>query len=206
MSLKSGEIDQTTTLTADELGDVLKAGGVPIDSWGQGDAKTLDQLLAEIRGGETRLVLSFEGSVSRLMAAVGVNVYHSDANGRTLLLKEDRQVFSDGRIRRRRLDISLVEKMTLGEDPEVAALRALREEIGVLKPRTLRFVLSQESCYASMSYPGLSGRSFWHNFEATLDEEDFSPEGYVEYQADKTNFYVWENFSSGVNRSDPPRV
>ena len=130
VSSNPGEIDQTTMLTADELGDVLKASGVPVDSWGQGDAKTLDQLLAEIRGGETRLVFSPEGSVSRLMAAVGVNVYHPDTNGRTLLLKEDRQVFSDGRIRRRPLDISLVEKMIFGEDSEVAARRALREEIG----------------------------------------------------------------------------
>jgi hypothetical protein len=173
-----------------ELRTLLEKYEIPFETWGTGQAKTFNHLLAEINDGEAvltehenRLLRSANGSI--------VMVYYR--NGQSLWqLKEDRQVFSDGRERRRTLATSIGEKMQPGESSIDAAHRALREEIGIdeklpliQKPMIIKGPIPSES------YPGLFTRYVMHAFDVFLPDHHFKPEGYIEKQQDKTNYYIW---------------
>jgi hypothetical protein len=169
---------------------ILAQHGIPIETWGQGTAKTLDDFYTELQAGESTLFLH-GGELRRRVTVANIDVYHTDAQGKTYRLREERQVFSDGRVRSRDLPGSIGEKMLPGEDPTTAFVRALQEELG-LTPATLEIEDSETTSRISNSYPGLMSDMVLHGATATVAAEDFVPEGYVEIQDNKTTYFVWD--------------
>lgn len=175
---------------AGDLKAILDLAGVDSSSWGTGETKTLDHLLGELRSGDCELVVDEQG-LARRVRNVWVDVFCT-VDGQRRHLVERHQHFTDGRERKRDLPASLGEKCTIGENPEVAARRALAEELGIPSPRTLASSAPLSSPSTGSSFPGLRTvyETYW--FSAELDPDDYRPEGYVEQQSDKRTVFEWE--------------
>lgn len=176
--------------TEEGFRNYLSSFRIPVDSWGQGAAKTVGHLMREIEAGET--VLTTRGK--ELLRQVGfAAVWVTYRDGRdTYELVEDRQEFRDGRVRRRDTGSSISEKIQPGENPKDAAKRALREELGISGKVDLKGGKKTEELKESPSYPGLRTQYLRHDFSAELKLDQYSPEGYVEEQDDKTTYFVWQ--------------
>ena len=175
-----------------ELINLLKKYDIPVDLWGTGKSKTVNHLLNEIRNNECSLVEN-ENSITRYIEFVGIKIYYEDESGQRFILKEEKQEFNDGRIRRRNMPNSVSEKMKFGEDPLISSIRGIREELGV------RVEGSQLNKYSdlnydggSVSYPGLDTKYKGHKFVCNFTKEQFNPNGYIEVQEDKKTFFVWK--------------
>jgi hypothetical protein len=171
----------------EELTSLLKENGVDPEEFGKGEAKTLAHLLKEIHEGECSLWLTEDGTIKRVVNGACVDVFYKNQH-----LKEDRQEFKDGRVRVRDIITSIGEKLQPGEDPRLAAQRALEEELGIKEELDIRY---QEDIVKaldfSQSYPGLHTRYEMKCFWVELPEAYYKPEGYVEHQADKSTYWVW---------------
>lgn len=169
----------------------LALAGIPVGDYGTGEAKSVAHLLGELRAGESRLAASGV-ELRRLVEGSAVVVLARSPEGRRVVLVEDHQRFSDGRIRRRSLGNSVGEKLTPGEEPLEGAVRALREELALGTVEGLRAFGVERSWAVSTSYPGLVTENTIHRFVFELDPADWRPEGYRERQADKETVFVWE--------------
>ncbi len=178
--------------TIEELRAYLRARSVPLELWGTGSAKTIEHLLSELNSGESTLA-SEHGRLLKIGTGACLNIYHVE-NGRTLRLREEKQVFEDGREKvRADLLMSVGEKMVPGEDPIEAAYRALREELGI----TERLPLSPQPGFVkgplpSTSFPGVYSQFHMYVFDVYLPDRWYKLEGYVEHQKDKNNYFVWD--------------
>lgn len=173
-----------------EVKKLLQKYGVPVEQFGTGKAKTLEHLAQEILEGETVLV-DKDGEIVRRVELVHIDVRFTQ-NGVELQLVEDKQVFTDGRERRRGLT-GISEKMKPGENPSISAKRALVEEIGVDSRTDIQSMGTEEETKTSPSYPGLSTEYLRHEMMTTISEEDFRKDGYTEVQPDKTTYFVWRS-------------
>ena len=95
---------------------------IPLSEWGKGSAKNIRHLQKEIDDKETVLE-ERNGELIRKVSVVAVAV---ENNGKRLV--EDRQEFSDGRVRRRGTR-RCGEKCIAGETSEQSAIRCLEEEL-----------------------------------------------------------------------------
>lgn len=175
----------------DELKNKLSEHGISIDTWGTGNAKTINHLYKEIQEGEC--YLSDEGEyLTRYIEFVAIKVYYQEDNN-MWFLREDRQEFTDGRIRRRKMPSSVSEKMKAGEDPLVSAIRGIEEELGV-RVESSQLSKRRDITYngSSISYPGLTAKYKGHQYSCYLRKEQFDLNGYIEVQSDKKTFFVWE--------------
>lgn len=171
----------------------LENYGIDISQWGTGQTKTIEHLLKEIEEGETILVIGKEGKLLRKVIAGGADIYYVDSNKKRYRLKEEKQVFKDGRERQRDyLDQSVSEKMKPSENPKEAMIRGIKEELGIEGEIVLTKTDAEEQILVSPSYPGLQSQYVRHKFEAILNDAQFKPEGYIEEQADKTTYFIWE--------------
>jgi hypothetical protein len=177
-----------------ELVELLDAAGVPHQSWGTGSAKSVDDLLAEVRKRES--ILFSEAAGTRLVRIVWVaaaNVYYCGGGRACFRLVERKQVLPDGRERSRGCRFSICEKFALPEDPEQAIRRALREELGI-NPADAAVEhgdLAVEETDRGDSYPGLMSRFIFCQFFVRLGDGSYRPEGYVEHGKLTTHF-AWE--------------
>lgn len=158
---------------------------LPINKYGQGQAKTVEHLLEEINSGEAQIVWE-SGKPIRQISIVCIEVASEDGERQ---LFEEKQVFSDGRVRQREI-WGLSEKLKPNEDPHEGAIRAMKEELGI-ENCSIQFDSTEKEEKESPSYPGLVTRYLKTNFLARVWNEDFNPEGYVEEQADKSTYFVW---------------
>ncbi len=173
-----------------ELLALLQAHNIPLNEWGVGEAKNFNHLLSEVQSGEATVVEE-NGNLLRSAEGAVLVVYSTDGK-RTWRLKEDKQVFKDGREKRRELETSIGEKMRPDESAVEAAYRALREELKI----TERLALTPKPSIikgpvSSQSFPGLMTRYVMNVFEVFLPQHLFKSEGYIECQEDKTNYYTW---------------
>lgn len=180
--------------TLTELEGCLRQGGVTLTGWGAGQAKTSADLLTEIRSGESQLVFK-DGQLTRKVRALAIDVWYRDVKlGVWKYLYEKKQVFEDGRTRRRRLWTSLGEKLRAGEMPNYAAVsRALAEELVLseISHQHLLYLGDWHEKRPSSSYPGLISYhyfSFWWYF--------LQPEQYLEQYQEvqprkKTTYWRW---------------
>jgi len=185
-----------------KLLELLKVHGIPLSKWGQGQAKTVEHLLAEINSGEASLKEDGAKIIRSSLGAV-IQVYYQDGPD-LLFLKEDRQVFVDGREKRRDLrnpTSSVGEKMRPGENPEEAAYRALREELDINERVSLtrHLTVSSKGPVLSDSFPGLWTMYKIHVFELFLPQHLYKADGYVEKQRDKTNYFAWTKIDKKVS-------
>ena len=174
-----------------ELINLLKKYDVPVDLWGTGKSKTINHLLSELQNKECSLEEK-EQSITRYIEFVGIKIYYTDKEDQRWVLKEERQEFNDGRVRRRNIPNSVSEKMKFGEDPLIAAIRGIEEELGVrIKGHQLNKYSDLHYNGGSVSYPGLDTKYKGHKFVCELIDEQFDPNGYIEVQRDKKTFFVW---------------
>ncbi|MBP7832470.1 MAG: hypothetical protein KA035_01730 [Candidatus Levybacteria bacterium] len=176
----------------------LRRFGVPLDKWGKGGAKTIDHLAKEIHDGETVLVANpAENRIERHVSTLSIGVHYFDAiNGDYYTLREEKQVFSDGRERSRKKHMtgSLGEKLIRGEDVEIAVERALFEELGIHGDVESYDSLSKPIHEERMSnsYPGLFSVYEVYGRWVRLLPHQFNPEGYIEAQRGLTTYFEWE--------------
>jgi hypothetical protein len=182
----------SSDITIDELLEKLVAANIPVEDYGMGAAKTVAHLLFEIRDGESIVSVDAKGNLLRELSVVCVDVVHKNAEGDVFVLKEDKQVFRNGSERRRNIDTSLGEKMKPGEDPLTAVPRAIKEELGINEGvEAVYFLGFEENTHIPDVFPGLESSYALHKYAVIISEDSFKPEGYVEHQADKTNFFTW---------------
>ena len=178
----------------ENLKELLNGYNIPIELWGTGKSKTINNLLDELDNDECSLEEK-DNKLTRYIEFVGIKIYYTKDDER-FILKEDRQEFNDGRIRRRDMPSSVSEKMVFGEDPIVASIRGIREELGVkieAHQLTKRSNLNYNG--GSLSYPGLDTKYKGHKFICNLIDDQFNPSGYVEIQKDKKTFFIWEKLN-----------
>lgn len=183
----------------DQLHYVLENAGFPLEKWGDGPTKTYEDLWQEIADGESVLIHpeSFEeldeyGEVVRQTNVLGIDIF-AEVQGERYQLREDRQVFKDGRGERRRdLITSIAEKIKQDEDRASAVLRAVDEELGVSGVLNLKKGEEIELWKITHTYPSLASKLNIFKYSVTLADEDFRPEGYMEDQPAKQIFFVWE--------------
>lgn len=181
------EFDQELT----DLMNLLKSHDIPCELWGTGKSKTVNHLLDELKNNECELT-EMNGTLTRFIEFVGVKIFYTDKEEQRWFLKEDRQEFKDGRVRRRNMPSSVSEKMMSGEDPLIAAIRGIREELGV-KVYGHQLIKRRDLHYdgGSLSYPGLDTKYKGHKFICEFDDNQFDPTGYMEAQSDKNTFFIW---------------
>ena len=174
----------------DELRNNLVEHGIPVESWGTGQSKTLKHLYNEIESGECSL--SDEGEyLTRYIEFVAIKVYYRKEED-LYFLREDRQEFNDGRIRKRNMPSSVSEKMKSGEDPLVSAIRGIEEELG-FRVESSQLSKRKDIVYngSSVSYPGLTAKYKGHQYICYITDEQLSDSGYIEVQKDKKTFFNW---------------
>jgi hypothetical protein len=172
--------------------NILKRHDIPVDLWGTGKSKTINHLLKELQNSECSLEEENE-SITRYIEFVGIKVYYIDKEDQRWILKEERQEFNDGRVRRRNIPNSVSEKMKFGENPTFAAIRGIKEELGVdINSNQLSKYSDLHYDGGSVSYPGLDTKYKGHKFICNLTETQFEPNGYIEVQEDKKTFFTWK--------------
>lgn len=177
------------------LRNTLSANGVDPSAFGRGKSRSLQALTDELASGEAQLVRR-NGRIERHIRPLGLDIY-ARVNGQLMKLREDRQVFKDGRTRKRDLATSIGEKMLPGETPADAARRALSEELGVTKFALSRKLSRSTQERTSSGYPGLPTVYDVHETAVMIDPSEFKPEGYTEEQPEKTNYTVWDRVDPG---------
>jgi hypothetical protein len=169
----------------------LEGAGISTADWGRGKAKTIRHLAQEIECGECKL-LNFEGTLTRIVIVAGADIFYAPPNGQRYQLIEEKQVFADGRERRRNLAQAVSEKLRPDEDPREAMIRGLREELGISGDVVISYQGESTRTLPSPSYPGLASRYTNHKFTVVLQESQFNPGGYIEAQSDKSTYFVWQ--------------
>lgn len=180
-------------VTKETLVDFLRDNEIGTSAWGTGRAKTIDDLLEELREGESELVVCEEG-LRRVTPIDQIEIRYVNPDGKEYRLVEQRQVFWDGnRERVRSLPRSLGEKIKAGEDPKITAVRGIKEELGieVTQDRVIDFGIEYEEM-ESPSYPGLVTRYDKHNFLIKLTDDEYDPIGYTEDDGKKVTTFVWQ--------------
>ncbi len=199
--MEYGEKDERFEAEKLRIAKLLHAHGIDTASWGEGGAKTLDHLVVEVLAGECQLVAHEEGLVREVAIAEAV-ITHELPDGTVLQLYEQKQVFSDGRERRRHdlEDVSISEKLSVGEDSLQGVRRGMQEELQVGEGLTVvgRGNL-QEIERDSPSFPGLKSLYSVVTFSVTCSPAAYRPEGYREIQEDKTTYFAWKQLKSSAN-------
>ena len=188
------KLERLNELVLNTLRQQLENAGIDISKWGKGQAKTLAHLQEEIESGETILATGEQGELLRKVVVGGADIYYNSPEGEKYRLKEDKQVFKDGRERRRDLGHAISEKMKPDENPKDAMIRGIREELGIEGEISLAEIGIDEQLPSSpgLSYPGLQSQYIRHKFETTLNDRQFKRDGYVEEREDKSTYFVWE--------------
>lgn len=177
-----------TFATREELESWLRTHAVDLSTWGKGAAKGVADLWAEIDKGES---IMHDEPPLRTVQAVRV-VVRRDSQ----ILIEAYQGFSSGRRRARGRPPS--EKMHPGESYTRAALRCLREELGVTHDRVN---LKQETYRRKVwegdpdSYPGLCTRYTFHVIDAAvqgLPHHDFRTDERATGPGEPIGVHYWE--------------
>jgi len=173
----------------EKLLELLERAGINVDAFGVGKAKTLEHLLTEVNDGESKLVES-DGKLVRKLRVLSIDVYYQ-YGGERYHLVEDRQVFKDGRERKRNLSASVGEKIHADEDLNEAVTRALAEELGIRHFSITSPFSDEVKETTSPSFPGLVSEYQMHSVAVEIYADEYRTE-YVETQEDKSTYFVWE--------------
>jgi len=180
--------------SVEELMNYLTKFAVDFSSWGTGKSKRIEDLYKEIVNKDCKLEEHGE-YLLRIIEFVGVKIYYRKEE-ELWMLKEDRQEFNDGRIRRRNLPSSVAEKMISGESSIEAAVRGISEELGI-KISSAQLTKKKDINYngGSMSYPSLRTKYKGYGFTCFFTDEQFKKEGYIEFQTTKKTYFKWVKIS-----------
>jgi hypothetical protein len=185
--VKKGDIN-----TVEKLSQILKEKGVNTSLWGVGEAKTLEHFYNEIKKGDSILVEGEEGELIREVIICGADIFYTSQEGNKYRLKEKKQVFYDGRERKRDYGHAVSEKLFPDENPEEGIRRGICEELGISGEISLSETKYDEIFRLSPSYPTLMSHYIRYNYEVELTEEQFNLEGYVEHGSTCITYFEWE--------------
>ena len=98
-----------------------------------------------------------------------------------MILKEDYQKFKDGRVRKRKMDASVAEKLDKNDKDLVSAVkRGIKEELGFnITESQISDNGNNRKVMDSMSYPGLNSIIDLFKYTVILNESQYNPDGYV---------------------------
>jgi len=183
-----------------EFVDMLKNYGIETDLYGTGTFKTIGHLYQEIEEGETTLSLE-DGKLVRKVEFVGARILYKK-EGDWFRVYEDKQVFVDGRIRRRsNMPYSAAEKFKSGEDPKEVIVRGMKEELDLDITKDQFTFYNRKDIENNDDYPGIRSFHIGHEFLVILNENQYNPEGYIERQKDKDVYFVWRPMSKIIKES-----
>lgn len=186
------DIELPVDITFEKLISILEIAKIPYHEWGNGDARTVDDFLNEIKSGESVVTLSSDQKLQRQIDVAMVKVVYITNDYKKYELREDRQVYNDGRIKKRKLPTSISIKIKPDEAPEEAGVRALKEELGIDELTEISEFNSSRETIPSTSYPGVITYCNSYPFFTPIDSSSFKPDGYTKTQDNKTTYYVWE--------------
>lgn len=148
------------------LESLLNQFWIPIQHWGIGEAKTLDDLLDEISIGESHLIINDNG-ISRVVGIVKMFISNA-VNPSNGLLIEWGQYLPDGRYRQRMQ--SPGGKIKKGESPKQALLREVKEELNIGEEEIYKLsaLPVKSETRSSRSYPGLICIYTVYGFKITI--------------------------------------
>lgn len=178
---------------------LLLACGVDITTWGDGDAKTVHQLVIEVICEESRLARSDAGELVRSVEVVRGVITYVDENGDTLQLVEEKLDGGEVRAGDHSSDVSVSVRVRQGENPRDALIRGMTEKLeiteGVKIEGDPRVSFRDKD---SLSYPGLRSQYQIYTFAVKLDASGYIPAGYAEVpeDKDKPNYFVWKKVCS----------
>lgn len=179
---------------------MLKDHGVDTDLYGTGTYKTLGHLFQEMKEGETELT-SENGSLVRRVQFVGARILYKK-DGAWLRLFEEKQIFKDGRERRRtNMPYSAAEKFKSGEDPKEVIVRGMKEELNIDISADQFTFYNRNEISENSDYPGIKSYHIGYEFLVVLDESQYLEEGYIERQKDKDVYFVWRPVSKVITES-----
>ncbi|MBP9763216.1 MAG: hypothetical protein KBD10_00530 [Candidatus Pacebacteria bacterium] len=176
-------------MNIEQLRRFLESYDIPLDKWGKGKAKTLENFLKELNSGESQLT-SVDGKLFR--SALGsVAVIHYFDYPFHSVLTEVHQIMSNGKIYSRDIPFSIGEKVLPNESSLEAVYRAFKEELAIEEKLKLRerpgYV---QGPVPSTSYPGIITTYFVDVWFAMMPKHLYK-RVYTEVQPDKTSQFVW---------------
>jgi hypothetical protein len=170
-------------ITLNQLKNQLKKYNISTEQW-NGSNKTVENLLQEINENDCKLVEK-DGELYRSVKFIKVKVIYKN-----LTLIEDRQVFDNGSVRKRKFQ-GVSEKIKDNETIYHGAIRGLEEELNIqVDFNFLIYLENKEIIEDSKSYPGLLTEYDAHYFEYRLDDEQYREE-YIEIQDAKKTYFKW---------------
>ena len=173
--------------------DYLKSFNVPVEIYGTDKYKTVGHLFNEVKEGET--VLTEEGDkLIRKVYFVGARIIIKKDND-WLHLYEEKQVFKDGRVRRRNLPFSMAEKFKLGEEPKNVLVRGMKEELDLTITKDQFNFFNKVELEDNADYPGITSYHTGYEFLVVLKDDQFSESGYIEKQSDKDVYFKWRKIN-----------
>lgn len=172
-----------------ELVSLLEKYKIDVSLFGKNKAKSLDDLLVEIRQGETVLVEKNE-QLFRELSVARVNVFAKTKEDLRIQLIEDYQILNNGQIRRRKKKTSVSEKLKKGESPLSAMRRGLLEELGIRRFKFISKPSFDTEIVQSPSYPGVLSKYIFHDFAVILADDEYRG-GYIEKTKNITTFFRW---------------
>ncbi len=181
-----------TSIELENLEKRLQDSGINISQYGKCAAKTVKDLLKEIQDKEIILINDKNGNLLRKVRVGSIDIFYTNLKEEKFFLREEKQVFKDGRERRRNLPGSVSGKIRTNEDPKESVIREIQEELGI--PTRLNVFEEEKRIekVQSPSYPGLTSEYLIHKFSANIEDYDFNPEGYIENGDKLTTFFVWK--------------
>lgn len=181
------------------LRSLLKRHGVNYADWGTGYTKTIQDLMKEIRLGESVLIVR-RGKLIRQVQHGQVKIT-CVIDGVPHKLVETRQVFANGSVRPREGDRSLSEKVQTGESPKEAVVRGIGEELGIVGFTGEGLIKDPKNPHprkrfkdSAVSFPGLAVEHIEFIFLWAMDmlSTFFRRVGYIEKQTRKTTYFEWQ--------------
>ena len=86
---------------------------------------------------------------------------------------------------------SAAEKFKTGEDPKEVIVRGMKEELN-LEISTNQFTFyNKVKMGEDGDYPGINSFHTGYEFLVILNDEQYTPEGYIERQKDKDVYFTW---------------
>jgi len=169
---------------------MLKDKGIDIQLYGTGTFKTIGHLYQEIEEGETELT-DENGQLVRRVQFVGARILYKK-DGEWLRLYEEKQIFKDGRERRRtNMPYSAAEKFKSGEDPKEVIVRGMKEELKLDITKDQFTFYNKKEIENNDDYPGIKSFHIGYEFLVVLNDEQYNPDGYIERQSDKDVYFTW---------------
>ena len=169
---------------------MLKDHDINTELYGTGTFKTIGHLYHEIEEGETELT-DEGGQLVRRVQFVGARILHKK-DGKWWRLYEEKQIFKDGRERRRaNMPYSAAEKFKSGEDPKEVIVRGMKEELNLDITKDQFAFYNKKEIENNDDYPGIKSFHIGYEFLVVLNDDQFLERGYIERQADKDVYFTW---------------